>query len=544
MSDADVSRSDDSVVLDRFPETYIEDQKWDLQNPAIELFGRRYYKDQEPLEYLHEFLLVFSSPKDADGGGTHEFRLSADRPGNPSYYPKARVPLKLFAFFSVSKLETRHDVHRKHYLKALKEVKSSFSGFSATDDKKEEAVRLMQSLLSGFVGVGKNRTWVTFSFLPVATALLSREVTWQHPDALKQKKGEVNTWDDSRTYFDQRTRNFFGRGGELLFLQLVNLFSEPDAPELVGVLEQDGYGHLKDKPVGEIKRQIEKSLTDILDKAVCQLDGIVRLIERSLADCEIEKDENGSQFAWVPKSTRVEALLFANEMENICGSALSSLEKIELLQTLISFQVMRSLCFQSRRVDAQFGKTYGFAGGYAWIACSFEDDKTSGARKMAESSCAAIEGMIYRAVRSPLLRSRNVSGVKDPLKNADENAFKHFRKFGKQVGLIVPVKGPGQRFVLSPALLRFLVAALVKPGEYLRLTEFYKRVFAHYGIALGGEPLATAMAWLSGDATEKSYGLDVSTAWVEEALQQGGFLIELSDAVSIVHNPGPEDGPA
>ncbi|MFP4280787.1 MAG: hypothetical protein ACLFQI_12420, partial [Halochromatium sp.] len=97
------------------------------------------------------------------------------------------------------------------------------------------------------------------------------------------------------------------------------------------------------------------------------------------------------------------------------------------------------------------------------------------------------------------------------------------------------------RFVLHPSLLRFLVAALVKPGEYLRLTEFYKRVFAHYGIALGGEPLATAVAWSSGGAGERNYGLDVSTAWVEEALQQGGFLIELSDAVSIVHNPGPEE---
>lgn len=101
-----------------------------------------------------------------------------------------------------------------------------------------------------------------------------------------------------------------------------------------------------------------------------------------------------------------------------------------------------------------------------------------------------------------------------------------------------------ERFVLHPGLLRFLVAALVKPGEYLRLTEFYKRVFALYGIALGGEPLATAVAWSSGGASDKSYGLDVSTAWVEEALQQGGFLIELSDAVSIVHNPGPEESRA
>jgi len=528
-------------LLARFPESYKEEESLDLQNPAIELFGRRFYKDQEPLEYLHEFLLVFSSPKDADGGGAHEFRLSSDEPPHPSYYPKARVPLKLFAFFPLSKLETRHDVHRRHYLKAVEQINAAFSGLSATDYKKEEAVRLLQSLLSGFVGIGKNRTWVTFSFLPFATALLSREVTWQHPDALKEKKGAIKTWDDARNYFDQKTRNFFGRGGELIFLQLINLFAEPDAPELLTLVEQEGYGHLKEKPVVELKRRLENSLREILEDAVSQLDGIVRLIESLLAEYGIERDEKGSQFAWVPKSTRIEAYLFAFEMENICGSTLSSLEKVDLLHTLISFQVMRSLCFQSRRVDTQFGKTFGFAGDYVWIVCAFEEEKASGARKMAESSCAAIEGMIYRAVRSPLLRSRTLSRAKNALQNADDNGFKHFRKFGKQLGFIVPIKGPGQRFVLHPGLLRFLVAALVKPGEYLRLTEFYKRVFAHYGIALGGEPLATAVAWLSGNASEKSYGLDVSTAWVEEALQQGGFLIELSDAVSIVHNPGPED---
>lgn len=300
MSDTDGSFSFDASVLDRFPESYVEDEKWDLQNPAIELFGRRFYKDQEPLEYLHEFLLVFSSPKDADGSGSHEFRLSSDNPSDPAYYPKDRVALKLFAFFPVSKLETRHDVHRKYYLKALQSIMAAFTGLSATAGKKEEAVRLIQSLLSGFVGIGKNRTWVTFSFLPVATALLSREVTWQHPEAIKQVRGPVENWEDSRTYFDQKTRNFFGRGGELLFLQLVNLFSEPNAPELIALVGQDGYVHLKDKTVVEVKRRLDKSLREILEDAVSQLDGIVELVEGLLSDYVLKKDEKGNKFAWVP----------------------------------------------------------------------------------------------------------------------------------------------------------------------------------------------------------------------------------------------------
>ena len=71
----------------------------------------------------------------------------------------------------------------------------------------------------------------------------------------------------------------------------------------------------------------------------------------------------------------------------------------------------------------------------------------------------------------------------------------------------------------------------------MRLTEFYQRAFAHYGLALGGQALTTALDWNGSEADAKSYAVAASTAWIEEALQQGGFLIELSDAVSIVHNP-------
>jgi hypothetical protein len=154
-------------------------------------------------------------------------------------------------------------------------------------------------------------------------------------------------------------------------------------------------------------------------------------------------------------------------------------------------------------------------------------------RKLAEASFNAIEAVLYRVLRHPEL-NQNGNGK---FREADEHGFKIFRKIAKEIGLVVPPKGQGQRFSLNPGLMRFLVAALVQPGEHIRLTDFYHRVFAHYGIALGGEPLAVALAWC-GNGQDKNYAIDMNTGWVEETLQQGGFLIELSDAVSIVHNPG------
>ena len=124
---------------------------------------------------------------------------------------------------------------------------------------------------------------------------------------------------------------------------------------------------------------------------------------------------------------------------------------------------------------------------------------------------------------------------------ADKHGFGIFRKIAKEIGLVIPRTGGGQRFVLPPSLLRFLVAALVAPGERVRLSDFYARVFAHYGIALGARQLAIALRWSSSESGARDYAVSADTAWVEEALKQGGFLVELSDAVSIVHNPGGDE---
>ncbi|MCC8991010.1 MAG: hypothetical protein LM514_00040, partial [Streptococcus sp.] len=51
-------------VLARFPGNgEVGENQADQRNPAIRLYGRRFYKDQTPIEYLAEFLLVFASPK-------------------------------------------------------------------------------------------------------------------------------------------------------------------------------------------------------------------------------------------------------------------------------------------------------------------------------------------------------------------------------------------------------------------------------------------------------------------------------------------------
>jgi hypothetical protein len=525
-------------LLERFPANS-EPIAADKINPAIQLYGRRFYKDQTPVEYLAEFLMAFASPKqEYERGGEYSFQIFIANKGDRRhycYYPENHVALKLFVFFPSSKLETRHSTHRDAYLDALKSIKSNIQGYS--EEKREEAVRLLQSLFVGFVGVAKNRTWVTHGFLPVSHALLAREVTWKHPQALRDK--DVEDWESSIKYFDENTRNFLGRGGELLFLQLANLFSNPKATELREILDKEAYSHFSNICITELSRRLEQNLRKILDEAVAPLTGLASLIEASLADYQLIPTNRQSNLGWVPAASRIESLLFAYEMDNICSANIGELEKLDLLQMLCSMQVLRSLCFQARRIDNVEASTAGFIGNYAWIASNPESYANEPVRQMAQSSFNRIDSMLYRAIQSPLLYQTDIPIREKDIQNGHDNCFRHFRKTAKEIGLVIPRKGAGQRFVITPELLRFLVAALIPPGKRVRLTEFYNRVFAHYGLALGGQALANAFVWNSGKTNTDGYTAPSSGAdWIVEALRQGGFLVELSDAVSIVYNRG------
>lgn len=519
-------------LLKPFPPIF-EPENRGKNNPAIRLFGRRFYKDQTSLEYLAEFLLVFASQKNKskDQNSAYSLRLSLNS-DFPCYWPEDHVALKLFSFFPSSKLETRHPVHQKNYLQAIDTIKTSITG---TSEEKDIAVRLIQSLFSGFVGVAKTRTWVTYTFLPASASLLAREVTWNHPSAIKKsKKIEVIDWDSSAEYFDSSTHNFLGRGGELLFLQLVNLFSNEKLPDIDFKI----YDHLSNIQLEKLRICIESSLCKIINEAIKPLDELVNFIESSLVEYKLpQKKINETRLGWVPTATCQEALLFAIELNNICNSIVGALERLELLKLLCIMQVLRSLCFQACRIIEYENQIQGFMGNYAWIITDSQADSKTPMRKIAQNSLERIESLLYRSIRSPHL------GIfsSDDLKNGDDNCFRLFRKFAKEIGLVIPLTGRGQRFVLPPHLLRFLVAALLAPGERVRLTEFYARVFAHYGIALGDRQLAAALAWSGNESGNKDYAVAADTAWIEEALQQGGFLVELSDAVSIIHNPGSKE---
>lgn len=508
-------------MMERFPNS--TNSKSD-NNAAIKLFGRRFYKDQTPVEYLAEFLLVFASSKVVDGSNKYQFPQIASGTTDIKYWPHDRLPLKFFSFFASSKLETRYEVHSDEFRSAIKAMKSQIN--AGSEQKCDLTVRLLQSLFSGFVGVAKNRTWATQAFLPASDCLLAREIDWRHTQAIKNKPTD---WVSTLQYFDSNTHNFMARGGELIYLQLLNLFSHFNSQEIAAIKSNKSYKHLTDDL--HWKDEIETNLKEMLSKVENHIGGLASFIEECWKDFRLTPEIKPSSLGWVPKDTATEAYLLASEIGNIASSSHGSLQKVEFLQNLCCLHVLRTLCCRARRLGADDGETDGFISNYTWIVCARDSETAGEGRKLAIEGYQKIEQMLYRVLRIPQFKSASANFTPA---QGDDHVYKLFRKLGKEIGLLSPKTGKSIRFVLPNSIIRLLVAALIKPGERIRLSEFYSRIFAHYGIAIRSAELSVALNWLGNP--NSVVAMAQNTSWFEEELQRGGFLITLSDAVSIVWN--------
>ncbi len=463
-------------------------------NPAIRLFGRRFFGDQSVAELLLEFLLVATSPKKI---GEHtvaselllpEFEVLRSWPQSwlLQYAPKARLNLKLFAFLGASKLETRHNSHRQHYRALIQAMshpdKLSISGTADTN----EVLQTLENLFLGFQSVGGQRTWCAQAFLPISRNVIGAETLWNDTEARRaEARGEgVGDWDyvvdEFSRFFSFNRHRFLARGGELLYLQLRFL----DAGVEAHTVKRTDFGRDSSQP--------------------------------RFVSC-----------GWCPEESWREGVLFAIELLHLSEALVDPVEQLELLEIVCTLQVLRSVCAQSARYTNRSGTASTGAG---------------------PRNVNAVQRMIYDALRHPGIHSgfgdANEKVIADEYREAD-NRYGHklFLTMAKRIGLIVPKRGAGARFVLNDRILRCLVLATIRPGERVTYDSFKHLLFAHYGIAVDDEALGRSCVW-SGTSRLTTLGGNAD-AWLMEMLDASGMLVRLSDACALVRNPfdAEEDGP-
>jgi len=531
------------MKIQRFPE--IREDKFNDKNPAIRLYGRRFYADQTEIELLSEFLLVFASQKSIGGRkllwerGFPDAESLKNWPADTplEYMTSPRLALKLFAFLGSSRLETRHPCHRNHFETIVGLLKNGIDTSPGID--KEEVLTLVEQVLVGFVGIAQNRTWCTHAFLPVSASLLACESIWKHKQA--QKKPKI-TWEEATGeggLFDHSAHDFMARGGELLFLQLLNVARLAEKENVHQFEEEMDHPH---GTATHLLPRIETGLKDFLGSMpyLSQLVDWVEAADTSaLGGLSSSIKSHRIKCGWIPAESWKESYLFGYELANICEAVLDPLEKLDALDLCCVFQVLRSLCSQAARYSRGINdqvKSLGGNLGFAWVVT--DPDLQDKALKLAgRTNFTRIQEVIYEAIRS------HYALEGDPLspdlqrlfKEADKHSSGLFAKLGKRIGLITPWKGPGTRLTLNERLLRYLVMAIVKPGERMTLASFEGNLFKHYGIGINGPYLERGVRWSLKDPNVSLGNADQT--WFERSLRASGFLIPLSDAVSLVHNP-------
>ncbi len=523
------------------------------RNPAIRLFGRRLFVDQTVPELLLEFLLVASSQKRI---GIEEQSLSAIFPDMAllrswqsgrglEYAPKARLNLKLFAFLGASKLDTRHATHRQHYRDLIRDIGSpkhlSQGALSA-----DEILKTLENLFLGFQNVGGQRTWCAASFLPIVREVIADESIWRETAA---RASGVDSWERAIDYFSHTQQLFLARSGALLYLQILNALSQ-DQENIQAWADKAGLSlEQRESSPAELHGALEHALNSVLDACPATVGRLAEFLDTGVDSetakkTDIQSGTNKPRFAscgWCPEESWPEGLLFAVELLRLCEAVIDPIERLEMLEIACAMQVLRNLCAQSARYVSPTVRAEGDIGPlkYVW---AFSDPAGDQAviKQISRRNVNAVQRLIHDAVRHPdlhiglaYLTDRDLKRLTDDMDK--RYGYKLFLTIAKRIGLIVPKRGAGARFVVNEKILRFLLLSVLRPGERVTYDTFKKLLLAHYGIAVDDTDLASSCEW-SGTSRLTTLG-GKADEWLIKMLNASGVLIRLSDSCSLVKNP-------
>lgn len=472
------------------------------------LFGNRFKSDQTLYEYMIEFLLVYSSAKSADmEEGKMSFHdLTLEK--KLSYWVEPRMALRRFVFYDKARKKGTIKADEQAYQELIKIIKSKMDDM--TDDEKNEYIESIQDLFHGYAVVIKNRFWGAQALLPICPEFM---MCGCDPSE-KKRKDSVNWEDDpitvdSKFSFDRR--NFLARGGELYYLHLLQ--------GLVG------------KP--EKKDTLEYLLNDLVKVQCEKISKMASFIQNSWeSEMGFDKEDLAQQLnlSFIPEEAYKECEEYSvDELINFLSCKMHPINRMELLAKGIMFQIMRMM---SWRVSNYLGNNKR-----KWIVDMKGASKDS-VKKIASESYSALEADFMTALNK-IGREFDMSedDMMTYVQKAKQDSLDIFRAKGKEMQCIIPNKGAFERFSLSEDIIRFLVLALIAPGEKMTLNMFLEKLYKHYGIVIGPNEYRKSL--------ENDDSLDTSLASCfaenevafQKFLKETGFLKELSDATSIVTNP-------
>ena len=508
-------------------------------NPAIRLFGNRFSTDQTSLELLGEFLLITTSVKEIEGKELRSALPPLDDIHSWSnsklkYSPKIKLNLKLFAFLSSSRLDSRHLTHREHYTQLIQELKKRIK---VDSNDKTQVVKTLENLLLGFQGAGTSRTWCAQSFIPISRGLVAGEAIWNET---KAKSHYAESWsyvvDNAKLYFSLNKHRFLARGGELLYLQICNAMKQNQEAIQAWNLDAKLEFSSEELEPEKLLNSLERGLAKFFSACPKFIDDLAEFIDDKLdpeTAAKTDMHEQQPRFVeagWCNSATWQEGYLLAVEMNRILSSGLDVMDSVYYLETLFMLHTLRNLIMQSSRCLSNGEAKWP---GY-YMAINRSDEENGTLKRISHQSLKNIEKTIYMAIRSHMQGTDIVQDEKI-LKEADtRSGHKFFLKMAKQAGLVIPKRGAWARFVLTPQILRVLVTTIVPQQGRITYETFKQLIRARWGMVFDEAGFGKCCEWLG---VEKVYLSSDTDAWLLEMLAESGLLMHLSDSCALVLHP-------
>ena len=492
--------------METFPKNVKPDEK---ANIAAYIYGNRFHADQTLYEYLIEFLLVFCGEKNSEKMCFHDPNAT-DR---LEYTIEPRIGLKRFIFFDRNLSDNIADIDVKAYHAHFEVLKTKINGVD--DAKKVEFLEAVQDLFHGYAVVLKKRTWCAQAMLPICPELVFCEAMPRKKERVKLKwenRDDCNEKEKIDNCFDFDKRNFLARGGEVYYLHILQ-------------------GLRRSK---ELQAQLEKLLQYLLVKRGSKMSKLAVFIQKAWEDeMQYESPLTKKMYlSYIPENAYIDiADRAVDELINFLSSEMHQIKTLEILGKGIMLQVMRMISEATSKyldVDRDY-----------WII-DMKGERGDLVKKEAARSLKKQESSLEEAFGNKASELNKYSDVKERikgLKEAKKDIWGIFKSKGKEMRCIIPARGAWERFSLDEDVIRFLVLAMVKPGDSMPFDKFLGKLYSHYNFVIGPvEYHAMSLDNNKNNGNLASYFEDNKCAF-QLYLKATGFLRELSDATSLVINP-------